>query len=207
MKKNTLKIIVIDNNQEIHNTYKTYFEKYEEFDLMGIYASVEGALYDYDEITPDIIISEVSLPHITGIEGVRKFRKKDAFVKIIMVSEQRDFDVIKLAFKNGANGFLTKEISEERLYNALNSIKNDGAIIGNDIAKTVIAMFQRKSYQSFSERENQIIDHLSQGATYKTIAEKLFVTTSAINFHIQNIYLKLNVNSKSEALTKLQEIG
>ena len=67
-------------------------------------------------------------------------------------------------------------------------------------------MFQRKSYASFSDRENQIIDYLGQGATYKTIADNLFVTPSTINFHIQNIYLKLNVNSKSEALSKLREM-
>ena len=101
---------------------------------------------------------------------------------------------------------MTKTITRKRLYHALNAVKNEGAVIGNDIAKTIISMFQPKSYQSFSERENQIIDYLGQGATYKTIADKLFVTTSAINFHIQNIYLKLNVNSKSEALLKLQEI-
>lgn len=207
MKSNILKIIVIDDNQQMHSTYHTYFKRYNEFDLKGIYTTIEGVLFDYDDVMPDIIISEVSLSKTSGIEGIRSFRKKDPHVKIIMVSEQNDFEVIKKAFKNGANGFLTKAISEERLYHALNSIKNEGAIIGNDIAKKVISMFQRKSYQSFSERENQIIDHLSQGATYKTIADKLFVTTSAINFHIQNIYLKLNVNSKSEALTKLQEIG
>ena len=207
MKTDILNIIIIDNNLLIHNTYKKYFEQYDEYDLKGIYASVEGALFDYNDVMPDIIISEVSLPKTSGIDGLQSFRKKDPHVKIIMVSEQSDFEVIKRAFKNGANGFLTKSISEERLYHALNSIKYDGAIIGSGIAKKVISMFQRKSYQSFSERENQIIEHLSQGATYKTIADKLFVTTSAINFHIQNIYLKLNVNSKSEALTKLQEIG
>ena len=65
-------------------------------------------------------------------------------------------------------------------------------------------MFQRKSYSAFSKRENQIIDYLCEGETYKTIADKLFVTPSAVNFHIQNIYLKLDVNSKSEALEKLR---
>ena len=69
-----------------------------------------------------------------------------------------------------------------------------------------VSKFQRTSYDFFSERENQVVEYLSQGATYKTIAEKLFVTASAINFHVQNIYLKLDVNSKSDALRKLQEL-
>ena len=123
-----------------------------------------------------------------------------------MINEESDFEVIKKAFKEGANGFLTKPLDKKRLLRALNSVRHEGAAMSNDIARKVISMFRRKSYNSFSERENEIIDYLSQGATYKTIAEKLFVTPSTINFHIQNIYLKLNVNSKSEALSKLREL-
>jgi len=207
MRPEILSVIIIDNDSELHTSYKSYFKRYNDFHLSGIYLSVENALNEFESIQPDIIVSEVTLPIINGIEGIKLFRKKNPKVNIIMASTNNDFEIIKRAFKYGANGFLTKTVTRKRLYHALNSIKNEGAIIGNDIAKKIISMFQPKSYQSFSERENQIIDYLSQGATYKTIADKLFVTTSAINFHIQNIYLKLNVNSKSEALLKLQEIG
>lgn len=207
MRPEILNVIIIDNDRQLHASYQSYFEKYKDFNLSGIYNCVEDALKEFESVQPDIIVSEVTLPIINGIDGIKLFRKKDPKVNIIMASTQNEFDIIKKAFKYGANGFLTKTVTHKRLYHALNSIKNEGAVIGNDIAKKIISMFQPKSYQSFSERENQIIDYLSQGATYKTIADQLFVTTSAINFHIQNIYLKLNVNSKSEALLKLQEIG
>ncbi|HMB65152.1 MAG TPA: response regulator transcription factor [Eudoraea sp.] len=206
MKTNILNIIVIDHDPQILLLYKIYFESYPDFELKGIYGSVQEALQDFENTVPDIIFSEVNLPDIDGIEGIALFRKKDPDVKIIINSVESDFGIIKTAFKNGANGYLSKPVTRKRLYHALNSIRSEGAIMSNDIAKKVISMFQRKSYQAFSKRENQIIDYLCQGATYKIIAEKLFVTTSAINFHIQNIYLKLDVNSKSEALTKLQTL-
>lgn len=206
MKSNILKIIVIDNDRLFHAAYRYYFETYRDYSLQGIYVSVEDALKDFDNVLPDIIVSEVSMPEVCGIEGIRLFRKKDPDIKIIMISAQNDFEIIKKAFKNQANGYLTKPVTKKRMYNALNSIKFEGATMSNDIVKKVISMFHRKSYNNFSERENQIIDYLCQGATYKLIADKLFVTTSTINFHIQNIYLKLDVNSKSEALTKLQEM-
>ncbi|WP_276390966.1 response regulator transcription factor [Eudoraea chungangensis] len=206
MKSNILRIIVIDHDLLFHQAYQYYFETYKEYDLAGIYGSVKDALEEFELTKPDIIVSEVNLPEVNGIDGIQMFRKKDPNVKIIMVSAENDYEVIKNAFKSMVNGYLAKPVSIKGLYHALNSIKYEGAVIGNDIAKKVIAMFQRKNYKSFSERENQIIDYLCQGATYKTIAEKLFVTTSAINFHIQNIYLKLDVNSKSEALNKLQEL-
>ena len=206
MKSNILKIIVIDNDRLFHAAYKYYFETYQDYSLQGIYNSVEEALKNYDDLLPDIIVSEVSMPEVCGIQGIGMFRKKDPDVKIIMISAQKDFAIIKKAFKNQANGYLTKPVTKKRLYNALNSVKYEGATMSNDIVKAVISMFHRKSYHNFSERENQIIDYLCQGATYKLIADKLFVTTSTVNFHIQNIYLKLDVNSKSEALTKLQEM-
>ncbi|MDC0008302.1 response regulator transcription factor [bacterium] len=207
MKQQVQNVIIIENNLKLHATYISYFNSYSDFNLCGLFTTVEDALSSYSELAPDMIISEVSFPKMSGIDGISLFRKKDPNVKILMSSMENDVEIIKNSFKNGANGFLSKLVTQKRLYTALVSLKKDGAAISTDVAKKMISLFQRKSYQSFSERENQIIDHLKQGATYKTIAEKLFVTTSAINFHIQNIYLKLNVNSKSEALNKLQEIG
>jgi DNA-binding NarL/FixJ family response regulator len=85
-------------------------------------------------------------------------------------------------------------------------MEKEGAAMSNDIVKKIIHNFHKKTFAFFSERENQIVDYLCQGATYKMIAQKLFVTPSAVNFHIQNIYLKLDVNSKSEALSKLEQL-
>lgn len=206
MKPTPLKIIVIDHDLSFHEAYEYYFETFRDYSLKGIYGSIKEALQDYDKTQPDIIVSEVSMPDGCGIEGIGHFRKKDSQVKIIMLSAQSDLEIVKKAFKNMADGYLTKPVSKSSLFHALNSIKYEGATISNDIAKKIISLFQPKSYASFSERENQIIEYLSQGATYKTIANNLFVTPSTVNFHIQNIYLKLNVNSKSEALKKLREM-
>ncbi|WP_445382036.1 response regulator transcription factor [Robiginitalea sp. IMCC43444] len=206
MNTTTLKVIVIDDDPKFHETYAYYFSTYLEYRLAGIYRSVEDALEDYELVKPDIILSEVNFRGLSGIDGLVEIRKKNAQAKVIMVSSNNEFEGIKKAFKYGAVGYLTKPISKKRLRHALNSIKYEGAAISNDIAKKVISMFRKKNYDCFSERENQIIEYLGQGATYKAIAEKLFVTTSTINFHIQNIYLKLDVNSKSEALKKIREL-
>lgn len=206
MKSNILKIIIVDGDQQLHEGYRFYFETYRDYSLEGHYVSVKKALLDYDGIMPDIVISETTLWQEDGIEAIQWFRKMDPSVKIIMISNQSDFDLVKKAFRNGANGYLTKPLTKNRLHNALNSIKYEGAAMSNDIVQKIISNLHGKSYQYFSKRENEIIDYLCRGATYKIIAEKLFVTTSTINFHIQNIYLKLNVNSKSEALVKLRQL-
>ena len=206
MKTNLLSVIAIENDTQFHEAYRYYFSKYADFPLVGLFSSMEEALIDFKETMPDIIITDMSFPGILGIDGFADFRKMNPDVKIIVASEENEFSMIKSAFKNGANGFLTKPLTKKRLKNALYSVKYEGAVLSNDIAAKLIAMFHQKSNNFFSKRENQIIEFLCQGDTYKTIADQLYVTTSTINFHIQNIYLKLDVNSKSEALKKLREL-
>lgn len=204
MKNSKIRIIVLEREKALHEIYKNHFEQLTDYELAGSYTSAAEALKDFKHTTPHIVLSEIALNGMNGIDAIKLFRKKDWGIKLIMFSEINDFDVIKNAFKKGANGYLTKPLTLDKLEHALTSIEKEGAAMSTDIIKKVIHNFHRKTFAFFSERENQIVDYLSQGATYKMIADKLFVTPSAINFHIQNIYLKLDVNSKSEALSKLE---
>lgn len=198
--------MAIDADPRFQEAYPYFFSTYRDYHLAGMYANLDDALADFPQVQPDIVLSEVHLPFRSGLEGIPEFRKKQGDAQIIMVSEENRFDSIKQAFKSGASGYLTKPLTQDRLLSALNSLKYEGAAISSDIARQVISMFRKKQYECFSQRENEIIEYLSQGATYKMIAERLFVTPSTINFHIQNIYLKLDVNSKSEALQKLRQM-
>lgn len=206
MKNSKIRIIILERDISLHNVYKNHFEELEKYELVGSYTSATEALKDLKYTKPQIVLTEISLNGGNGIDAIKLFRKKKWGIKIIMFSEINDFDVIKNAFKKGANGYLTKPLTLDKLEHALRSMEKEGAVMSSDIVKQVIHNFHKKTFAFFSERENQIVDFLCQGATYKMIADKLFVTPSAVNFHIQNIYLKLDVNSKSEALTKLEQL-
>lgn len=206
MNTSPMKVVAIDQAPEWRNAYERYFYDFKHYSFRGAFTSVPEALTQFKTIRPQIIISEIDLPMLSGIDGILRFHHRDPEVKVLIISDQNDTLQVRKAFKNGASGYLTKPLAQQRLLNALDILREDGASMSGDIAKKVISLFRRKYYDSFSKRENQIIEYLTQGATYKDIAEKLFVTTSTVNFHIQNIYLKLNVNSKSEALQKLNEL-
>jgi len=163
-------------------------------------------LSDFGQQNPDIILCEAQLSGISGIDGLEYFYKKNENLQVLMMSQKNDFKLIKEAFKKGACGFLIKPLTKERVLRALDALGQHGVALELDVAKKIINSFQTKSFDSFSRKENEIIELLTQGFTYKMIADKLCVTPSAVNFHIQNIYVKLNVNSKSEALQKLKEI-
>lgn len=206
MTNSNTRIIILEQDVTLHNVYKNHFSQLENYQHVGSYTNAEDALKSIKYTQPHIVLTEIKLQNGSGIEAIKLFRKQKWDIKIIMFSEINDFDVIKNAFKKGANGYLTKPLTLDKLEHALSSIEKEGAAMSNDIVKQVIHNFHKKTFAFLSERENQIVDFLSQGATYKMIADKLFVTPSAVNFHIQNIYLKLDVNSKSEALTKLEQL-
>lgn len=202
----TPKVIVIDNDQSLHTDYKIYFESYLDFRLSGLFTTSNEALKRIDHLQPDIILIEILENNTSEVTNIQKLKLMNNKTKIIVSSASKDLELIKKSFRFGAVGYITKPISQRTLYNALHSISSQGAFISNDVVQQVVNTFKRKSLPLFSDRENQVIDFLQEGATYKYIADKLYVTASAINFHIQNIYLKLNVNSKSEALLKLAEL-
>lgn len=206
MKTHQTKIVIVDHEEKLHLAYNYFLEEHEQYELLGIFKSVNELLSHFGKLNPDIIISETSLQGISGIDGIEYIRKKKNDVKILMISHKNDFNLVREAFKKGANGYLSKPIDKARFLNALATLNEHGVIMEHDILKKVIGSFQKKSFKSFSKKENQIIELLTQGFTYKMIADKLCVTPSAVNFHIQNIYVKLNVNSKSEALRKLREL-
>jgi DNA-binding NarL/FixJ family response regulator len=206
MKTHPLQIAIIDNDESLKPMYKLYFENTVEYELHGIYKSVHELLSNFGRKTPDIILSEVTLTGISGIDGLEYFLRKDEDLKVLMMSQKSDFKVIKESFKKGASGYLTKPLTKDRLFAAVEALHLHGVALEHEIAKKIIHSFQTKSFDSFSRKENQIAELLTQGFTYKMIADKLCVTPSAVNFHIQNIYVKLNVNSKSEALEKLREM-
>ncbi|WP_036385335.1 response regulator transcription factor [Muricauda sp. MAR_2010_75] len=206
MKTNPLQIAIIDNDVSLHPIYKFYFEDVITYELHGIYKSVHDLLSNFGRTNPDIVISEVSLAGISGIDGLEYLHKKNEDLKVLMMSKKNDFKLIKEAFKKGASGYLTKPLTKERLFNAVEALDQHGVALEHDLVKKIISSFQMKTFDSFSRKENQIIELLTQGFTYKMIADRLCVTPSAVNFHIQNIYVKLNVNSKSEALQKLREM-
>ncbi|MBO0324149.1 response regulator transcription factor [Muricauda sp. CAU 1633] len=206
MKTNPLQIAIIDNDVSLHPIYRFYFEDVMAYELYGIYKSVHDLLSHFGRTNPDIVISEVALAGISGIDGLEYLHKKNEDLKVLMMSKKNDFKLIKEAFKKGASGYLTKPLTKERLFNAVEALDQHGVALEHDLVKKIISSFQMKTFDSFSRKENQIIELLTQGFTYKMIADRLCVTPSAVNFHIQNIYVKLNVNSKSEALQKLREM-
>lgn len=212
MSKSKRRIIVVEDDTILLDSYKYYLDSYKNYCLTGSYSNIYDALDDFQNSRPDIIISDITMPGVNGVDGIKKFKELNDTVKIILISVHDDIEYVVNSIENKVDGYLTKPINKESLLNALDSIKTGGVPLTPNISKLIINLLvnEKKGIfdknKIFSEREIEILKLFTTGHTYKSIAENLFISHSTVNFHIQNIYNKLDVNNKSDALDKLYKV-
>ncbi len=203
------RVAVIEDDPILLNAYGYYINEFENYELVGLYTHYNEALLRNEFLTCEILITDISLPGISWEKGLLKFREVNKEAKIIVASVHNDFNSIQKGFELGVDGYLTKPITQESLVNALYDLQLESIPLSREVLKKLVRYFKKEEFSIFSAREKEVLDYFRKGLSYKAIAEKLFITPSAVNFHIQNIYTKLNVNNRSDAINKLQllELG
>jgi len=199
--------MVLDHDPTTAKRCTAIFDEMEHYFLKANCSSLREAMIHEGRYPINLLITETKINGQSGLHYVHGLLQRHPEIKVLVMSTENDFELIKQAFKIGVHGYLTKPVTHERLRGALKTIEEEGTALSNDVSKKIVSVFREKRYSMLSQRENQIIGYLGEGATYKDIAKKLFVTPSTVNFHLQNIYLKLNVKSKSEALHRLKTMG
>jgi len=157
---------------------------------------------------PEIVLMDIDMPGISGIEAVRIIREKFPEVQVMMQTVFEDNEKVFDSICAGASGYLLKNSLSEQIISAIRELKNGGAPMSPGIAKKVIHRFQEQNPYikgedfKLTEREKEVLTCLVKGMSYKMIADACFVSVDTVKFHIKKIYEKLHVNSKSEAVVK-----
>jgi DNA-binding NarL/FixJ family response regulator len=145
---------------------------------------------------------DIELPGMNGIEGIEKIKKLRPRTNIIVVTVYDNDSLVFQALCAGAGGYLTKNMQPARLLEAIKDIQEGGAPMSTNIARMVVSSFQKNRNSPLTSRETEVLELLSKGKSYSTIADELFVDKETIRTHIKNIYWKLEVHSKAEAIEK-----
>lgn len=174
--------------------------------VTGAYASMEVALPALEAAPPDVLLTDIGLPGMDGIEGVRRLRARHPDLAILMLTVYGDDERVFDAICAGACGYLLKDTSPARLLEAIRELAEGGAPMSPEIARRVVATLQRVAPQAaedhrLTDRELELIALLAEGHSYKTAASSLGLSIDTIRFHVRNVYAKLHVHSKSEAVT------
>src|SRR5690554_5973300 len=199
-----IKIAIIEDNDYMREGWKTILEFEPDMCVIADYNSCETAFSDDQLNKTDVLLLDIQLPGIHGTEGVKIVREKYPDVVILMVTIHDDDDHIFKALQNGAMGYLLKKISPGELIEAVRIAKNGGSPMSPNIARKVINSFYKESSPNIelSEIEIDILKQLAEGNSYKGISKEVFLSIDGVRYHIRNIYNKLAVNNKSEAVAQ-----
>lgn len=203
----TIKVAIIEDRKELREGLAMMINFTEGFKCTGSYRSFEEALEKIKHNLPDIVLSDIGLPGMSGIEGVKILKEQFPDLTILMLSVYDDNDRIFDALCAGASGYLLKKTPPARLIESLKEAVAGGSPISPEVARKVITLF--REYRppehvdyDLTPHELRLLKLLVEGHGYKTAAKELSVSVNTIAFHVKSIYEKLQVHSKSEAVAK-----
>jgi DNA-binding NarL/FixJ family response regulator len=202
-----LKVAIIEDVRSLRDGLRMLIDGTEGFSCVGSYRTMEEALDKIGANLPDVILADIGLPGMNGIEGVRLLKERHSSLTVLMLTIYEDDERIFAALCAGACGYLVKKTPPARLLESIREAMNGGAPMSPDIARRVVSLFReirppdRTDYR-LTPHELRLLKLLVEGHNYKTAAVELGVTLNTVCFHIKQIYEKLQVHSKSEAVVK-----
>ncbi len=202
-----IRIAIVEDEKSHNNTLFKVVDF--QMDMCAVAQFFDGfsALRMLPLIKPDVVLMDIHLPDRSGIEVVKALKGNLETTQFLMCTSHEEDELIFNSLKAGASGYILKGESMERIFAAIREVHQGGAPMSFSIARKVIRFFEGSknkghNLQALTEREEQVLLQLSKGFLYKEIADKLFISTETVKKHIGNIYKKLQVNNKIEALNK-----
>lgn len=203
-----IKVAIFDDNDSLRDSISMLLQDTKDFTLCGSYSHCQDVIEDLIQCAPDVVIMDIDMPGINGIEGVKLVRKKFPGLQILMFTVFDNNEKVFAAIKAGAGGYILKSAEPKNLLNAISEVYNGGAPMTPGIARKVLHQFQhmqpeegREDYH-LSLREKEVLALLVDGLSYKMMAAKLNITYDTVRAHMKKIYEKLHVTSMTEAVAK-----
>ena len=208
MSDELIKVLIIEDNDLFRKSLTNVINKSSKMKCAGAYISAEDALKDIEqkELKPEVVLMDIGLPGITGVECISYIKDLSPVTKIIMLTIHDDDDNIFKAVCSGAAGYLLKDMQPDKIIESIEEVLSGGAPMNSNIARKVLDLFKNMtapvaSYD-LTDRESEILKLLVDGLSKKQIAEKIFLSYHTVDVHIRHIYEKLEVHTCSGAVAK-----
>jgi DNA-binding NarL/FixJ family response regulator len=210
MRSPLMKIVIVEDNRLILENLRLLLNGEAGITVVGAFGSAEEALPELANCAPDVMLVDLDLPGISGIELTRRSKARSPELDIMAYTIFEDRETVFSAIKAGASGYILKGSSPRELVESLNSLFHGGAPMSPKIARKVIQEFQDEEVSEdnlLSQREKNIVKGIEQGLTYKNLAEKFNISPHTVHTHIKNIYEKLQAKDRQEAISKARRKG
>lgn len=203
----SITICIVEDLDEVREGLKQFISLNPEFRVQDTFRTAEEALYEIPRLKPQIVIMDINLPGMNGIECIRQVKDKSPDTQFMMFTVYENDEKVFEALKAGASGYLLKNTDLAQITEALKELQNGGSPMSTNIARRLVTAFRDKEKDAvllevLSKRENDVLQLLSKGLLYKEISDQLSISTSTVRQHIHHIYEKLHVQNRTEALNK-----
>jgi DNA-binding NarL/FixJ family response regulator len=203
----SISLAIVEDLDEVREGLSRFISLNPEFRVLDCFKTAEEALYDLPRLKPDIVIMDISLPGMNGIECIHQVKSRVPKTQFMMFTVYENDEKVFEALKAGASGYLLKSTGLVQMIESLRELHNGGSPMSANIARKLVTVFlqqnsNRLQVDNLSPRESEILQFLSKGLLYKEIAEQLGISISTVRQHIHKIYEKLHVQNRTEALNK-----
>ncbi|MFQ5875547.1 MAG: response regulator [Dehalococcoidia bacterium] len=211
----TVKVLIVDDHAVVRDGLTAMLGQEKEFKVVGEAPDGLTAVERARELRPDVILMDLRMPVLDGVEAMKLIRVEDPDVKFLVLTTYDNDDYIFQAIEAGAKGYLLKDASREELFRAVRAVHRGESLIQPGVAARVLDRFAQLSRQSarttgtdlLSEREVKVLELMAKGAANKEIAAFLYISESTVKTHVANIFHKLDVNGRTEAVTQALQRG
>src|SRR5436853_6476883 len=202
-----IRVVIIEDTREVREGLAALINGTRGFSCLNSYYSMESALAGLNRQQPDVILTDIGLPGMSGIEGIEVVRERYPEVPILALTVYDNDEKVFNALCAGASGYLLKNTPPAKLLESLTEAVDGGAPMSPEVARRVVKLFRdfhppEQAEYRLTPQEMQLLKLLVDGHHYKTAAQELGITASTVSFHLKNIYAKLQVHSKTEAVAK-----
>ncbi len=195
-----IQIVLVEDDSVIRDSFQFLLNEEEGYAVTGAFANAEDAIKSVASLDPDVVLLDIQLPGLSGLQALPKIKAlvPDAAVIILSVNEHQD--TVFEALAKGAAGYLTKNTPPQKILEAVNEVMLGGGPMSAHIAKMVVNSFQRSNESPLTRRETEILEQIAAGKTRGKIADEFFIDLETVKSHLKNIYAKLDVHSKADAI-------
>lgn len=202
-----INVAIVEDLEEIRDALQSYISIDKEMRLTGCFANAEDATRELPELQPHLVVMDINLPGMSGIECIRQVKPLCPACQFMMFTVYEDDEKVFEALKAGASGYMLKKHGSQKIIEALKELYDGGSPMSADIARKVVSAFHANEKLSepnyhLTRRENDILQLLAKGMLYKEIAQQISISNNTVKQHIHNIYEKLHVQNRTEALNK-----
>ncbi len=207
-------VSIVDDNPSLRKSFSQLLNSTNTLECVGLYSSVEEAIRGVDANIPDVLLMDIELPELTGIQGTQMIKRSHPSINIIMLTVFSDNDRIVQSIMAGASGYLLKKTPPEKIIEAIIDIHKGGSVMTASVARTVLDMIRspkntqiKQTGEVMTERERSVLELLMVGKSYQQIGDILFISVDTVRTYIRRIYEKLQVHTKSAAVAEAMKRG